>query len=130
MKGPIAQNEVNPASTALPDTAVPVSTRHQNIVFFSGLLILISVPVFKTLTHLPPYMGILIGLGIMWIVTEITGGNKEESDRYKLSPSYALRKIDVPSILFFLGILLSIGVLQSTRYFNQRCHLAKQCHWK
>lgn len=95
-------------------TSLTVSERHQWIVFLSGVILLISVPLFKTLTHLPPYMGILISLGIMWVITELLGGNKEESDRYKLSPAYALRKIDSASILFFLGILLSIGVLQAT----------------
>jgi Na+/H+ antiporter NhaD/arsenite permease-like protein len=112
IKGTIDKGNVINGATAAP--AIAVSHRQQWIVFLSGLLILISVPVFKTLTHLPPYMGILIGLGIMWIITEVTGGNTEESDRYKLSPAYALRKIDTPSILFFLGILLSIGALQAT----------------
>ncbi|MEO7800366.1 MAG: sodium:proton antiporter NhaD [Ginsengibacter sp.] len=91
-----------------------VSSRQQWLVLISGIVILASVPVFKTLTHLPPYMGILIGLGIMWVITEVMGFSKKETDRHKLSPAYALRKIDTPSILFFLGILLSIGVLEST----------------
>lgn len=90
-----------------------VGRRRQWIVFLSGFLILLSVPVFKTVTHLPPYMGILIGLGLMWIITQAVGGNTEEDERYGLSPAYALRRIDTPSILFFLGILLSIGVLQA-----------------
>ncbi|MEJ7830296.1 MAG: sodium:proton antiporter NhaD, partial [Segetibacter sp.] len=110
MKGKVDRIETD----ALGSSPVPISDRHQWIVFLSGLIILVLVPVFKTLTHLPPYMGILIGLGIMWIITEITGGDKEQSDRYKLSPAYALRRVDTPSILFFLGILLSIGVLQAT----------------
>lgn len=94
---------------------MPILTaRQQMIVFFSGMGVLIMVPVFKTVTHLPPYMGMLIGLGIMWIITEIIGGNKEEHSRYQLSPAHALRKIDSASILFFLGILMSIGVLQET----------------
>ncbi|MGZ5189907.1 MAG: sodium:proton antiporter NhaD [Flavisolibacter sp.] len=92
----------------------PKDQRRQWIIFLSGIFFLICVPVFKTITHLPPYMGILIGLGIMWIITESMGGDKESSERYKLSPAYALRKIDTPSILFFLGILLSIGALQAT----------------
>lgn len=90
-----------------------VGRRRQWIVFLSGFLILLSVPVFKTVTHLPPYMGILIGLGLMWIITQMVGGSTEEDERYGLSPAYALRRIDTPSILFFLGILLSIGVLQA-----------------
>ena len=110
MKGKVDRIDADDLSTS----TVPISERHQWIVFLSGVIILVLVPVFKTLTHLPPYMGILIGLGIMWIITEITGGDKEESDRYKLSPASALRRVDTPSILFFLGILLSIGVLQAT----------------
>jgi Na+/H+ antiporter NhaD/arsenite permease-like protein len=70
------------------------------------------VPVFKTITHLPPYMGMLMGLAVMWITAEITGGSKEKNTRYHLSPAYALRKIDSPSILFFLGILLCIAALE------------------
>ena len=84
----------------------------QLIVLLTGIGVLVAVPVFKTLTHLPPYMGILIGLAILWIVTEVIGGSREEQERYHLSPAYALRKIDTPSILFFLGILLCIAVLQ------------------
>jgi Na+/H+ antiporter NhaD/arsenite permease-like protein len=101
---------------ALPQTSQqPVlSKKQQAVVFFSGVLILILVPVFKTLTHLPPYMGILIGLGILWVITEIMHGNKPEREKHNLSVSYALRKVDSPSILFFLGILLSIAALQST----------------
>jgi len=91
-----------------------LSRKHQYIVFVSGILILVMVPVFKTLTHLPPYMGILIGLGILWVITEIIHGNKDEEERHILSVAHALRKIDSPSILFFLGILISIAALQVT----------------
>ena len=90
------------------------SERQQLIVFFAGVLVLIMVPVFKTITHLPPYMGMLIGLGILWIITEIMHSGKPERERSHLSVSHAVRKIDSPSILFFLGILLSIAALQST----------------
>jgi Na+/H+ antiporter NhaD/arsenite permease-like protein len=88
--------------------------KQQYIVFVSGILILLLVPVFKTVTHLPPYMGILIGLGILWIITEIIHGGKDEEERHILSVAHALRKIDTPSILFFLGILISIAALQVT----------------
>jgi Na+/H+ antiporter NhaD/arsenite permease-like protein len=91
-----------------------ISKKHQYIVFFSGIMVLLMVPVFKTLTHLPPYMGILIGLGILWIITEVIHGDKDEEDKHALSVAYALRKIDTPSILFFLGILVSIAALQAT----------------
>ena len=88
--------------------------KHQSCVFFTGILILMLVPVFKTVTHLPPYMGILAGLGILWIVTEIIHGKKEESVRSTFSVVQALRKIDTASILFFFGILISIAALQSS----------------
>ena len=90
-----------------------LSERHQFIVFFLGVLILVLVPVFKIATSLPPYMGILIGLGILWIITEIMHGAKDEENRHLLSVAFALRKIDTPSILFFLGILLSIAALET-----------------
>jgi len=91
-----------------------LSQKHQSIVFFSGVIILMLVPVFKTVTHLPPFMGILIGLGILWVITEILHSGKNEEDKHALSVVHALRKIDAPSILFFLGILVSISALQST----------------
>jgi Na+/H+ antiporter NhaD/arsenite permease-like protein len=90
-----------------------LTSTQQAIVLFSGILILILVPVFKTATHLPPYMGILIGLGLLWIITEIMHGRKPDTEKHYLSVSHALRKIDSPSILFFLGILLSIAALES-----------------
>jgi len=90
-----------------------LSQKHQSIVFFSGVIILMLVPVFKTVTHLPPFMGILIGLGVLWVITEILHSGKNEEDKHTLSVVHALRKIDAPSILFFLGILVSISALQS-----------------
>lgn len=93
------------------DLSIPL--KHQYIVLISGITILILVPVFKTFTHLPPYMGILLGLGVLWVITEILHGKKDEEDKQALSVVYALRKIDTPSILFFLGILLSVATLQS-----------------
>lgn len=90
-----------------------LTAKQQSTVLFSGVIILILVPVFKTLTHLPPYMGILLGLGILWIITEILHGGKDDEDKHVLSVVYALRKIDTPSVLFFFGILVSIAALQS-----------------
>lgn len=89
------------------------SRNQQALVFFSGIAVLIMVPVFKTVTHLPPYMGVLIGLGILWVITEIMHKGNEDVEKH-LSVSTALRRIDSPSILFFLGILLSIAALQSS----------------
>ncbi|HEU4632727.1 MAG TPA: sodium:proton antiporter NhaD, partial [Flavisolibacter sp.] len=92
---------------------------HRNIVFFSGVGILLMVPVFKAITHLPPFMGILLGLGILWIIVEILHSGKDEQDRRIYTVAYALRKIDTPSILFFLGILLAIAALESTGLLQQ-----------
>lgn len=99
-----------------------VPERTKNIILFSGIMILLLVPVFKTVTHLPPYMGILIGLGILWIITEIIHGNKDGEEKHMLSVAYALRKIDSPSILFFLGILISIAALQVTGLLTGAAH--------
>ncbi len=76
------------------------------------------VPVFKTITHLPPYMGILFGLGIMWVCTEMIHSKKDEREKGVLSVNHALRKIDTPSILFFLGILLCVSALESTEILH------------
>ena len=101
---------------------IPSTPFERNLVFFSGAGALIFVPVFKTITHLPPYMGVLFGLGVLWIITELIHHEKEEKDKDALSVVQALRKIDVPSILFFLGILVAISALESTHILE---HLAQ-----
>ncbi|HZV42919.1 MAG TPA: sodium:proton antiporter NhaD [Saprospiraceae bacterium] len=103
----------------LVNTVNSLSYRQQSFVLFSGVVILILVPVFKTITHLPPFMGILLGLGLLWLITEIIHGDKDEEDKHALSVAHALRKIDTPSILFFLGILMSIAALQSVGILSQ-----------
>ncbi|MCC7466591.1 MAG: sodium:proton antiporter NhaD [Saprospiraceae bacterium] len=85
----------------------------RNMVFGMGLGALLFVPVFKTVTHLPPYMGMLLGLGVMWILTEYIHGGKDDIEKGPKSVNHALRKIDTPSILFFLGILVAISALES-----------------
>lgn len=95
------------------------SVFERNLVFWLGIGILIFVPVFKTLTHLPPFMAMLLGLAFLWMATEWIHNKKNEEDKTFLSVVYALRKTDTPSILFFLGILLSIAALQSTGQLSQ-----------
>ena len=85
----------------------------RKLVLGMGILVLVSVPVFKLLTHLPPYMGILLGLGFLWAVTEVIHRHKEEEKKNRFSVLTALRKVDTSTVLFFLGILLCIGALQS-----------------
>lgn len=90
------------------------SKKERNTVFWVGVGSLIFVPIFKTITHLPPYMGILFGLGTMWVITELIHHEKDEEEKGLLSVNHALRKIDTSSVLFFLGILLSVAALQAT----------------
>lgn len=93
---------------------VETTAKERNTMFFVGLGTLLFVPIFKTVTHLPPYMGMMLGLGIVWVVGEILHSKKDEEDRQPFTASHALSKIDSSSILFFLGILLAIGCLEST----------------
>ena len=94
------------------------SGKNRNLIFWLGVGCLLFVPVFKAITNLPPYMGILFGLGLMWLVTELIHHEKDEAEKGLLSVNHALRKIDTPSVLFFLGILLSIAALQATGVLN------------
>ncbi len=94
-----------------------------------GVSALLFVPVFKTVTHLPPYMGMLFGLGVMWMVTEIMHKNKGHEDRRRLTVIGVLKKVDVPTVLFFLGILSAVSSLQSAghldilaRYMDENIH--------
>ncbi len=87
----------------------------RNLMFFLGLGILVAVPVFKTLTHLPPFMGILFGLGILWAVGDLVHRNKEDDlARQRLTLARALTRIDMSSVVFFIGILLAVAVLEHT----------------
>ncbi len=84
----------------------------RNLIFYVGIGCLLFVPLFKTLTHLPPYMGMFLSLSIIWTLTELIHNKKNGNEKGILSVSHALRKIDTPSILFFFGILLSISSLE------------------
>jgi Na+/H+ antiporter NhaD/arsenite permease-like protein len=81
--------------------------------FAVGLGSLLFVPVFKTVTHLPPYMGMMLALGVVWTVSELLHIDKTEEEKKPYSAIHALQKIDVASVLFFLGILLAIGSMQA-----------------
>jgi Na+/H+ antiporter NhaD/arsenite permease-like protein len=97
----------------------PTSAFERNLVFCLGIGALLFVPVFKTLTHLPPYMGILFGLGVLWVVTEILHRSKHDEDKHPLSVVGVLRKIDTTSVLFFLGILLAVSSLATAGHLTQ-----------
>lgn len=93
---------------------IETTAKERNIMFFVGLGTLLFVPIFKTITHLPPYMGMMLGLGVVWVVGEVLHSAKDEEERKPFTASYALSRIDSSSILFFLGILLAIGCLEAT----------------
>jgi Na+/H+ antiporter NhaD/arsenite permease-like protein len=84
----------------------------RNLMFFLGLGILLAVPAFKTITQLPPFMGILFGLGILWVVGDLLHRNLDENTRQPLTLVHAMSKIDMGSLVFFIGILLSVAVLE------------------
>jgi NhaD family Na+/H+ antiporter len=90
------------------------SHEKSKLMLFVGIGGLIFVPIFKTVTHLPPYMGMLLALGIVWIVSEMVNSDKDEEDKHPYTPAHALSKIDTSSVLFFLGILIAIGALEAT----------------
>ena len=86
----------------------------RNLMFFLGLGILVAVPAFKSITHLPPFMGILLGLGVLWLVGDLLHRNKDDQDKERLTLAHALSRIDMGSILFFVGILLAVATLEHT----------------
>ena len=90
-----------------------VSSFERNLIFYLGVCGLLFVPIFKTITHLPPYVGMLLSLGLLWLVTEIIHRNKNQKQKSKLSVISVLKKVDTPTIFFFLGILLAVASLQS-----------------
>lgn len=100
-------------------TDLSVNPREANLILVLGVLLLLFVPVFKTLTHLPPFMGILLAVGILWIVVSILHFGKPQEESAKLTVTHALEKVDTPSILFFLGILLAVSAIQSFGLLQQ-----------
>ena len=91
----------------------------RNLIFGLGIGALVAVPVFKVVTHLPPFMGVLFGLGILWVVTDLLHKKKDASIRDHFSLGYALSKIDMSSIIFFIGILLAVATLQHSQILSE-----------
>lgn len=105
---------VPPARLESDDQLEQSSAFERNLMFFMGLGILVAVPAFKTWTHLPPFMGVLFGLGLLWLVGDLVHRKKLDEHKAHLSLTHALTKIDMPSIVFFVGILLSVATLEHT----------------
>jgi Na+/H+ antiporter NhaD/arsenite permease-like protein len=108
----VERGEIDASQRPKEDKSLKVPAWQRNLIFFMGVGALVFVPVFKILTHLKPYMGIMLGLSILWITTEILHKtSQDENRRYTISG--VLTRIDLPTILFFLGILLAVAGLQS-----------------
>lgn len=90
----------------------------RNAIFFIGLGVLVLVPAFKTITHLPPFMGVLFGLGFLWLAGDLIHRNKEDEEKQHLTLAHALMRIDMSSIVFFIGILLSVATLEHSQILN------------
>ena len=110
IKGNITKPSTN---VAIEHTTNPTTPFERKFVFFLGVAGLLFVPIFKTVTHLPPYVGILFSLGVMWLATELLHRSKNHEHKSDLTVIGVLKKIDVPTIFFFLGILLAVASLQS-----------------
>ena len=91
----------------------PTTSFERNLIFCLGVFGLLFVPIFKAKTDFPPYIGILLSLGVLWLVTEIIHRSKNHEEKSQLSVIGVLRKVDTPTIFFFLGILLAVASLQS-----------------
>jgi Na+/H+ antiporter NhaD/arsenite permease-like protein len=106
-KGDVTRPKINENYSG---STTPFEQKFLLILGVSGLLF---VPIFKTVTHLPPYMGMLLSLSVIWAITEILHKNKEKEIKDKLRPVNILKKVDTPTVLFFLGILSAVAAMQS-----------------
>jgi len=91
---------------------IEITAFERQLMFFMGLGILVAVPAFKTITHLPPFLGILFGLGLLWLVGDLMHREKSDDDKERFTLVSALTRIDMSSILFFVGILLAVASLE------------------
>ena len=108
VKRPVAEEQDNQITTQF----------ERQLILFLGIGGLLFVPVFKTITHLPPYMGMLLSLSVIWLVTELMHKNKDFEVKAKLKIIYILKRVEVPTVFFFLGILSAVAALQSAGQLN------------
>jgi len=112
MRGKPVQGPTNTVSLNLNP---PISDGERNFIFFLGIGCLVFVPVFKIITHLPPFLGVLFGVGILWLATDIIHRKKDFDTQKHLALAHSLSKIDLSSIVFFIGILLAVATLQHAK---------------
>lgn len=110
LKGKLTNNSTAPVS----ETAATVSHRERNRILILGILCLLAVPVFKSLTSLPPFAGIMLTLGLLWAYIDLMYDRKRQlSPERQFRIPYVLSKIDLATILFFLGILMAVAALEA-----------------
>lgn len=102
----------SPALASREKSGYQTNAFERSFMFFAGIGFLCAVPVFKTLTHLPPFMGILFALGLLWLFGELIHRKKDDEAKQHLSLGAALQKIDMASLIFFIGILLAVATLE------------------
>ncbi|AZQ64602.1 sodium:proton antiporter [Flammeovirga pectinis] len=100
------------------ENAAFIPLKDRVIVLVMGITALLMVPVIKSYTHLPPFIGMLLGLGAMWFITDFKLHSKTLQDKRNLNVGRILSKIDMPTVLFLMGILLAVGALSSAGHLN------------
>jgi Na+/H+ antiporter NhaD/arsenite permease-like protein len=105
---------ITQSDNARPINPVDATRRQRNIIFLTGIGGLLFVPIFKTLTHLPPFMGMLLSLSVLWVVSEMIDSEKDQATESHHNIVAVLKRVDGTSILFFLGILLAVAALEAT----------------
>ncbi len=114
LRGKPVESPVGAAS----EHGIKTTEFERNLMFFMGIGILVAVPAFKTVTHLPPFMGILFGLGLLWLVGDLVHRHKEDEFKQHLTLVHALSRIDMSSLVFFVGILLAVATLEHTHILS------------
>jgi Na+/H+ antiporter NhaD/arsenite permease-like protein len=109
MKGVVGRPKTDTAAHSI---TLPAWER--KLIFGVGVGALVFVPIFKTITHLPPYLGMLGGLSVLWILTEMLNEKRSSNEKGLFNVASILQRIDTPSILFFLGILMAVAALQTS----------------
>jgi Na+/H+ antiporter NhaD/arsenite permease-like protein len=114
---------IRPEFSGVKNEHIQTSPFEQAVVFWIGIIGLLFVPIFKNLTHLPPFMGILLSLGVLWITTELLHREKKGDQTINLSVAAIIRRVDTPSVLFFLGVLLAVASLQTAGHLDDMADL-------
>lgn len=112
------KGEIDPPQLEEEENKAFIPLRDRIIVLVMGIVALLAVPVIKSYTHLPPFIGMLLGLGAMWFLTDFKLHSKTMEDKRRLNVGRILTKIDMPTVLFLMGILLAVGALSSAGHLN------------